>query len=113
MAICEGLGDNLEFSVENAGDEVTITLNSSNTSANDTATQKYADSAVRAIKYHLRNSQAIEILEYNGTALTDPISIPKNKGHKEEFGIPILISIKIRVSTANTNIKLRYVGSQL
>lgn len=111
----EGIGDNLEFGIASAGTTVTIYFNGgasgTNTSADDTVTEKYSDTATGGIKqFHIRNDQAIEILGYNGLTFTDPISIAANKGHIERLDTPIVFKMVIRTTTANTNIKIRYRG---
>ena len=109
MGTSEVVGDNKEFGIGTAGAEVTIHFYnaSGNTSGDDTATDVYFDTSRRRKKIQIRNSQAITVLEINNTIYTDPESISANKGLIERFDTPIVTKMKIKTTTANTNIKVR------
>ena len=107
--IAENIGDNKEFAVASAS-EIDVYFNSSNTSANDTATTKYVDNNVLIKQLQIRTDQAIQIVGYNGIDFTDPISIVANASLIEKFDTPTVFRITIRTLTANTNIKIRCRG---
>ena len=103
-------GDNLEFNVAVAADitcEVNGGVGGANTSANNTLTTKYTNSAKRRKTFALRPSEAVQIISINGTIQTDPYSCVKNGRIIEKFDSPFLYKMVIRVLTDNTNIKLR------
>ena len=107
-------GLNKEFAVAAISD-VTVYIDSTNTSANDTATEKYFDNDLtdgggdsndaRAI--FIRNDQTIQIVSMNLTTFTDPITIVLAKGHKETWDKPHLYRLVLRTTVVNTNIKIR------
>lgn len=113
-----GEGDNKEFAVDGT-QTVNINLDSSKTSADDTATEKYFDvnlttsgntpyNSARA--FFLRNDQTVEIIGMNNVTFTDPITVVLNKGHREEFNQALIFKITIKTTVATgttTNIKLR------
>ena len=111
-------GDNKEFGVDGTK-TVNINIGSTNTSANDTDTEKYLDNALSASEgtplnsakaFFLRNDQTIQIIGMNNITFTDPITVTDNKGHREEFNQPYIFKITIRTtlsSGSTTNIKLR------
>ena len=109
-------GENKEFAIAALSD-VTIYINdSSNTSANDTATAKYFDAQVDSITksgfasaraFFLWADQTIKIVSMNGKTFTDPITVTINKGIGENFDYPIIWKMKIRTTVVNTNVKLR------
>jgi len=107
----EGPGENMEFAIGTAGEEVTIYLNGGTTgdktSSDDTATEKYMDTYQSRRYFQIRNDQAISILSINGFVFTDPISIVKNAGHIEKWDTKLLFKMVIKTTIANTNIKLR------
>lgn len=111
MTEIEGVGDNIEFVSDQAGDEITIYFqnNEGNTSANDTTTAKYFNTNKRRSKFFLRTENNIEILGENGETFTSPVTVVDDKGHKESFSPPGILRMKIRCPTANTNIKLRVI----
>ena len=107
-------GDNKEFGVAAISD-VTVYVDSTNTSTNDTATAKYFDNNLsdsgagqdeaRAIS--IRSDQTIQIVSMNDTTFTDPITIIADKGHRETFDRHWLRKLVIRTTVANTNIRIR------
>ena len=109
----ETVGENLEFGVASASN-VTIYFTGgaggTNTSANDTATDKYTDSYGTVKGYEIRTTQSIQIISINGIAFTDPISIIANTHITEKLDSAIITKIEIRTITANTNIKIRVRG---
>lgn len=112
MVTSEKVGLNKEFAVAAISD-ITIWFNGglggTNTSANDTATNKYTDNYSAAEKYFLRNDQTVQIVSINGTVFTDPITVILNKGHVERYELPFLFKMVIRTTVENTNIKLRVI----
>ena len=110
-------GDNKEFAVD--GTKTINIILDSNTSANDTDTEKYFDNDLSATEgtpfntakaFFLRNNQTIQILGLNNVTFTDPVEVTLNKGHREEFNQPWIFKIKIRTTVATgttTNIKIR------
>ena len=111
-------GENKEFGVDGTK-TININIGSTNTSANDTDTEKYFDTALSssgntsfgsARAFFLRNNQTIQILGINNITFTDPITVVINKGHREEFNQPFIFKITIKTTVAGgttTNIKLR------
>ncbi len=111
-------GLNKNFAVDGIK-TVTIFIDSTNTSANDTDTNKYFDNNLsdnnganandaRAIS--IRNDKTIEIISMNLTTFTDPIDITLSKGHKETWDKPHLYKLVIKTTVASgttTNIKIR------
>ncbi len=111
----EGLGDNIEFTAVATGDYEIFLQHNSNTSANDTEFEKYPDnpdgtdgSGKTARKFTLRTNQSVDIVELNGVAFTDPITVIINKAHTELRNTPIIFKMKIRTGVANTAIKVRW-----
>jgi len=106
--VSETIGDNKEFTVTDISD-VTIHFGTDNTSANDTATNKYFDNhpyiGVKA--FCLRPDQTVEIVSFNGVELTDPYTAVVDKGITEKLDAPFLFKMVIRTTVANTHIKLR------
>ncbi len=111
------VGENKEFAVDGTK-TVTIYIDNTNTSANDTDTKKYFDNQLydlgaaqnEAKAFFLRNDKTIKILSMNGTEFTDPVEVTLNKGHKETWDKAWLTSLTIRTSQATgttTNIKIR------
>ena len=110
-------GDNKEFAVD--GTKTINIILDSNTSANDTDTEKYFDNDLSATEgtpfntakaFFLRNNQTIQILGINNVTFTDPVEVTLNKGHREEFNQPWIFKITIRTTVATgttTNIKIR------
>ncbi len=110
-------GDNKEFAVD--GTKTINIILDSNTSANDTDTEKYFDNDLSATEgtpfntakaFFLRNNQTIQILGLNNVTFTDPVEVTLNKGHREEFNQPWIFKITIRTTVATgttTNIKIR------
>ncbi len=111
-------GDNKEFAVDGTK-TININIGSSNTSANDTDTEKYFDNPLStsegtsfnsAKAFFLRNDQTIQIIGMNGITFTDPITVTDNKGHREEFNQPWISKITIRTTLSTgstTKIKIR------
>ena len=85
-----GVGENKEFAVATLSD-VTLNFNdSSHTSADDTATQKYFDNQIdgsssSVTAFFLRANQTIQIVSMNNVTFTDPITVIANAGHRELF----------------------------
>ena len=115
----EYVGDNIEFVSDTAGDEITIYFYTpaGTTSSSDTPTEKYCDTSRRRRKFVLRTDQSLQILEENGVVMTDPITvaigdgsvIPATGKHTERLNSQILVNMKIRCPTANTNVKIRVI----
>ena len=103
MSRVEAVPDNVEFSVATANTEVTINVqnNSSLTSANDTATQKYTDSNKTRHRYVVGADKAILITKYNGVALTDPRTVVAGLTFGET-DIENLVSITIKTQQDTT-----------
>jgi len=107
-------GDNKEFAVAAISD-VTVYIDHANTSANDTATEKYFDNALsdggagqdEARAIFIRNDNTIQIVGMNETTFTDPITITKDVGHRETFDKHWLRSLVIRTTVDDTNIRIR------
>ncbi|KKN53830.1 hypothetical protein LCGC14_0598560 [marine sediment metagenome] len=109
-------GENKEFAVASISDVTIYIDNTANTSANDTATEKYFDTQLnsvtpgaftRARAFFLWADQTIKIVSMNGKEFTDPITVTINKGISENFDYPLLRQMKIRTTVADTNVKLR------
>ena len=107
-------GLNKEFGVAVISD-VTVYIDSVNTSTNDTATLKYFDNQLtdsrasenNARAIFIRNDQAIQIISVNNSTFTDPITIAKDVGHRETWDKPHLWKLVIRTTVVNTNIRIR------
>lgn len=109
--VSENEGDNKEFTVV-AKSDVTINIaDSSNTSANDTATNVYFNNNLSpflsAKAFALRPNQTCQIISINGITLTDPYTAIINKGITEKYDAPTVWKMVIRTLTTNTHIKLR------
>ena len=106
----DGIGDNKEFAIAAISD-VTVWLNGGttgiNTSANDTATNKYFDNYTTAKAFCLRPNKTVEIVSINGVVLTDPYTAVVDKGITEKLDAPLLFKMVIRTTETNTSIKLR------
>ena len=109
-------GENKEFAIAAISDVAVHIDDSSNTSANDTATDKYFDTQINSLTssafakaraFALRPDQTVLITKINGKTLTDPYTAVKNKGIEEQFDNAIISSLTIRTTVVNTNIKLR------
>lgn len=105
----EGVGDNKEFTVADIS-TVTIYFNDSNTSADDTATNRYFDNGSLAKAFTIRPNQTIQILSINGQTFTDPISVFINTVYTEKFDTPTIFKMEILTTVANTHIRLRFRG---
>ena len=108
-------GDNREVNLASAvGTEVTFNFCSSNTSADDTETEKYFNNISRPIRHAvIRPSATILITKMTDntgieTTFTDPITVVTNTAIVEErFGL--IQTITFKVQTNPTNLKLRVV----
>lgn len=111
-------GDNKEFAVDGTK-TININLDSNNTSANDTDTEKYFNNSLStsegtpfntAKAFVLRADQTIHIIGMNNITFTDPTTVVINMAHREEFNQPWIYKLTIRTGLATgstTNIKLR------
>lgn len=108
--ISEEIGDNKEFAVATISD-VTIYFNGgsggTNTSANDTATEKYIDNPHAVKSFALRSDNTVQIVSINGITFTDPYTAVADKGITEKMDSPVIYTMVIRTTATNTNIKLR------
>ncbi len=100
------VGDNKEFVVASIS-TITVHFNdSTNTSANDTATNLYFDHNAQRHSIVIRPDKTIAISKINGVALTDPITVTSN-GYTERFWGGGFNSLEIQVQSTNTDIKIR------
>lgn len=100
----EGIGDNIEFTAVNTGDyDIWLSKEGS-----DSEFTKYPDNASTARKFIIRADQNIDLVEINGVELSDPITIVQNKAHTEIRNVPVIFKMKLRTSTGNTALKLRW-----
>ena len=106
----ETVGDNKEFSVIAISDVTVYFGDNANTSANDTATNKYFDTWGTVKSYQIRSDQTVQIISINGVTMTDPITCVADKGIIEKYDVPTVFKMVIRTSVANTNIKIRVRG---
>ena len=109
------IGDNIEFTAVAIGDYEIFMQHNDNTSANDTEFKKYPDnqngiggSGATASKFIVRADASIDLVELNGVALTDPITIVADKSHAELRNTPIIFKMKLRTGATNTAIKVRW-----
>jgi len=109
MSKVESMGDNKEFT-STAIEDITIYFVHTNTSADDTATEKYFNISSATKYLNIRNDQTIQIVSMNDITFTDPITVVINKGHTEKLDVPNLWRMVIRTTTAGTNIKIRFRG---
>lgn len=100
----ESVGDNIEFTAVAIGD-YTLVFNATGT---DSEFIKYATNTITAGKFIIRTNQSALLVEENGIAFTDPITIILNKSHTETRNTPAISKIKIRTTVANTAIKVRW-----
>ena len=100
------VGDHRLVTIPTALTEVTFTLISELTSADDTATSKYFDQiSTGALQFSVVADQAIQVVGINGTDFTDAIPMAANALYEED--VAYLNSIKIKTTTDNTQISLR------
>jgi len=116
-----GPGDNREFVVITAGQEVETIFHSDTESSADTAAIKYPSSAVRnagniagygQVGYNVcaRADQAFQVLSINDHIFAEPITaalVSSSASWTESFATGIH-SIKFKFPTANTNFKVRW-----
>ncbi len=102
-------GDNKEFAVDGTK-TVNINIGSSETSANDTDTEKYFNNSLSASgntpynsakAFLLRADQTITIIGINNITFTDPATVSDNKPYREEFNQPFVFKITIRTTQAS------------
>ena len=95
-------------------EDVTIYFNGgaagTNTSANDTATEKYFDTQGAVSAFCLRPNQTTQIISMNGLTFTDPITVIINTPYTDHYDAPLLFKMVIRPTVAGTSIKLRTKG---
>ncbi len=112
MTQFESEGDNKEFAIATLSDVTLHFGTSGKTSANDAVTDKYFDNTpgdINSVKgFFLRNDQSVLIVSMNAVIFTDPISVPKDKGHKETFATPFIFEMVIRTTVVDTNLKIRW-----
>jgi len=118
-------GDNKNFAVDGVK-TITIYIDHTNTSANDTDTEKYFDNTLtaggaaqdEAKAIFIRSNQTFQILSMNDTTFTDPIdvvigdgtAVPASAKHREVFDKAWLRKLVIKTTVATgttTNIKIR------
>jgi len=100
------VGDHRLVTIPTALTEVTFNCIGSETSDDDTETNKYFDEfATGAIQVSVVADQAIQILGLNGTDFTDAIPVLTNKLYEEDRAY--LNSIKIKTTVANTTVSVR------
>jgi len=105
----EGIGDNKEFTITSISD-VTLYFNSTQTSADDTETERYFDNGSCVKSFTIRPNQTIQIVSINGVTLTDPITIFINTVYTEKLDTPTIFKMVIRTTVANTHIRMRIRG---
>ena len=109
----ETVGENKEFTLASIQD-VTIYFNGgsngTNTSANDTATEKYFDTNGAVSAFCLRPNQTVQIISINGLTFTDPITVIINKSYTDHYESPLIFKMVIRPTVVGTSIKLRIKG---
>ena len=110
------LGDNKEFAIPNVSDgDVTVYVAGSNTSANDTAKEKYMNTNSSRTAFALRTDKVVHIVRIGIRTMTDPITVPANGSHVEKeladrrYTV-FFDRIVIRPTQDNTNVKLRVKG---
>ncbi len=101
-------GDNIEFTAVNIDDYEIFFSHNDNTSADDTTTEKYPDNSLTARKFAIRTDKNATLIEVNGVPLTNGCTVVQQKTHSETRNIASIFKIKIRTSTANTKIKVRW-----
>lgn len=107
-------GDNREVGLPTIGD-YTFHIGDAptNTSADDTVTDKYFDHPGARTSFCLRTDQTVQIISINGLTFTDPYTCVVNGSITErELKINEFITkMVIRTTVVNTNIKLRVRGA--
>ena len=110
-----GSGDNIEFTASAIGDYEIFLQHNENTSANDTEFKKYPDVqfgvdgfGATAKKFLIRTDKNTDLVEINGIAFTNPITIVTDKAHREERSNAFVFKLKIRTSATDTMIKVRW-----
>jgi len=111
----EGLGDNIEFTAVNIGDYEIFLQHNTNTSANDEEFKKYPNnpdgqdgSGQTARKFTIRTDKNTDLVELNGVAFTNPAQITADNAHREQRNVPVIFKMKLRTSSTNTKIKVRW-----
>ena len=106
----ETVGENKEFTLL-AIEDVTIYFNGgvagTNTSVNDTATEKYFNTQGLVKVLVLRTNQTLHIKSMNGVTFTDPITVTVSTSYTEHFDTATLFKMVIRAGTVGTSVKLR------
>ncbi len=106
----EGIGDNVELTLNVIENVTFYFVDTTKTSADNTATAKYIDNAGRIKYFNLRSDQTIQIISINGVTMTDPYTCIINKSITEKWDTPIIFKMVLRPTVAGTNIKLRVRG---
>ena len=108
-------GDNIEFTASAIGDYEIFLQHNENTSANDTEFKKYPDVqfgidgfGTTARKFFIRIDKNTDLVEMNGIAFTNPITMVADKSHKEERTNAFAFKLKIRTLSTDTMIKVRW-----
>jgi len=111
----EAIGDNIEFTASAIGDYEIFLQHNTLTSADDEEFKKYPDnqdgiggSGQTARKFIIRIDKNTDLIELNGVAFTDPVTMVADKSHREERNVPTVFKMKIRTNSADTTIKIRW-----
>lgn len=104
----DGIGDNKELALSVAGNDYTLHFTNSDslTSADDTASDFYFDNLTLTKKFNLRTDQALRIVSFNGRTLTDPILVAANAQLTRDFEVPLLRTMVLRTTAADTNVQV-------
>lgn len=99
-------GDHRFVTIPTALTNVTFNMNSSNTSSNDTETNKYFDNVSRNVtQFSLVADQDVQLTKVNSVTLTDAISVNGNAEYAEKEGN--YNSVTVKTTADNTQISLR------
>ena len=111
----EKAGDNIEFTAVVIGDYEIFLQHNSKSSSDDREFEKYSSMAnghggtgLTARKFIIRTNANADFVGANGADFTNPVAIIANKAHIEKRNIPRIRLIKVRTSTANQTIKIRW-----
>lgn len=111
MSSGEFIGNNMEFTVDVISDVIIYF----NKVGNDSDTEKYPDSSdtsktSTAKRISIRPNQTIQLVEENGIAFKDSVTILINTEYTERRELAMLNSIKLRTTVSGTTIRVRWHG---
>ena len=95
-------GENIEFDVAGAGEEVIVYVDGTGTENTNT---KYLNKGEQGLGFVLRPSATVKIVSIGDRTFRDPITV-STAGWAQTTHIPPFSQITIRTTTTNTHIQL-------